>query len=44
MQNHAIEIRLDQRNIGLSAAKKNRDEVIMPQHAFPNAALVAVTL
>src|SRR6266404_5400435 len=42
MQNHAIEILPDQPSIGLSAAKKNRDEVIVPQHAFSNAALIAV--
>jgi hypothetical protein len=44
MHNHTIEILLGQRNIGLSAAKKNRDEVIVLQHAFSNAALVAVAL
>jgi hypothetical protein len=44
MQNHAIEILFDQWNIGLSTAKKNRDEVIVPQHAFSNTALIAVAL
>ena len=42
MQDHAIKVPADQRDVSLRATKENRHEMIVPQHTFSDTALITV--